>query len=278
MKHSASNQQSLVNILLRYWEEISGIEQESSLVVGKGDIRPRIEYFHDAIRAFTRPDKSMADEKRLAVEQLSYDLRCLRYLAEMPLASITHDSHNLSAATSLATTGPGLMASAKRMPRDTKLRLSELYGFYGVLFSALLKATAENDYQERSDTMNQQVEDIHALITAIESGASAQQVATMAAHLDDEAIKKELQDVLPKLKGKDKKALSGLIARLEAATQRKDKELKKLNTAELDYATTQLALYENSKDMLKAMAGQGMNLVGQFVESALRGAKQGRGR
>lgn len=278
-KFKQQDQQALVNILLRYWEEISAIESEFALVVGKGDMRPRIDYFHDAIRAYTTLHKSKEMQKRLSVEQLSYDVRCLRYIASQPLASITHDAHNLSSSTLPAVIAPGLVEAAKRASRETKERLRELYEQYGVLFAALLKATAENDYQERTDALNEDVEEINQLIHAVERGASTQELTTLIHHLTDESLKADLLILIPQMKGKSAGAMNGLIARLRANIQKNDKKIKGIDTAHHQYATAQLGIYESAKDMLKTMAGQGMNLVGQFVESAMKGTTgKGKGR
>ncbi|MDX2073307.1 MAG: hypothetical protein SFX19_02950 [Alphaproteobacteria bacterium] len=277
-KFKQQDQQAIVNILLRYWEEISAIEQEFALRVGAGDMRPRIDYFHDAIRAYTTEHKSKDMESRLAVEQLAYDLRCLRYLATMPLASITHDTHNLSPQSLPAVIAPGLVETSKRIDRETKMRLTELYEQYGVLFASLLRETVNNDHYERSETINEDVTLINQIIAAIEGSLSAQEVASLAVHLKDPHIRQEIMSLLPAMKGKSLHQLNGLIARLKSEQQRKDRELKNVDLSHHNYSTTQLMLYESAREMLMKMAAQGMNLVGQFVESTLRQGQQGRGR
>lgn len=278
-KFTPNQQQDIVNILLRYWQEIGELERENGLAVGKGDVRPRIDYFHDAIRAYTTPHKSREQEKRLSIEYLAYDVRCLRYLATMPLASITHDAQNLSPKTLPAVVAPGLVEVGKRIRRDVKERLSELYQQYGVLFASLLKITAENDYHDRTETLNQDVEEINAIVQAVERGAPASEVETLIKHLNDESLKADLLLLLPQIKGKGAGALNALIAKLVANIQKNDKRIKGVDNAHHTYVTSQLAIYESAKDMLKQMAGQGMNLVGAFVESAMRGTTdRGRGR
>jgi predicted transcriptional regulator len=275
---NTEEQKSVVNILLRYWEEISAMEREFSLQVGKGDMRPRIDYFHDAVRAYTsqRPNAEM--QARLSIEMLSYDVQCLRYIASMPMASITHDAHNLSSGSQLIKTAPGLMEAGKRAGRDVKNRLQELYEQYGVLFASLLKQTAENEYLERTDALNHEVEEINRLIDALSNNASMEQVTTLINHLTDETLKRDLLLLIPQMKGKSAGALSGLIGRLRANIQKNDKRIRGVDNCYHQYVTAQLAIYEEAKDMLKKMASQGMNLVGQFVEASVRGTKAGRGR
>jgi tyrosine-protein phosphatase YwqE len=162
------------------------------------------------------------------------------------------------------------------MEREQKERLQELYGQYGVLFSALLRATAEADYHERTEENNQQVSDMNQIIAAIERHASLREIESMLHHLEDGALRQKLSALLSKLK--NEAAAKGAVAMLKADIQRLDKNWRTTDAAYHAYATSQLAIYEAAKDMLKQMAGQGMNLVGQFVESALRGGGQGRGR
>lgn len=278
MKRTVEEQQAIVTILLRYWQEISAIEEEFALVIGQGDTRPRIDYFHDAIRAYTSQKPNTTMQKRLSIENLSYDVQCLRYIAGMPMASITHDAHDLSASTKLVKSEPGVLEQQKRIDRNTKDQLKTLYEQYGVLFASLLKNTAENDYLERTDELNHEVEEINQLITAIEKNAGTQEIINRIQHLSDESLKRDLLLIVPQIKGKGRGAMEALIAKLRAKTQKNDARIQGVDSAYHSYTTSQLAIYESAKDMLKKMAGQGMNLVGQFVEQSLRGTSAGRGR
>jgi hypothetical protein len=275
-KFTAADERSLINILLRYWEEITEIEEKHALLVGKGDVRPRIEFFHDAIRAYTSGNGNA--HPRLTVEKLSYDLKLLRYVAATPMASLTQDEHGLSPSTGVVASGPGLVQSARKLDRDAKIRLKELYEQYGVLFASLLKITAENDQIDRSEQLNSEVEEINRLINAIEKNATMQQITLLIQNLSDEALKRDLLLLVPQLQGKSAGAMHGLIARLRSKTQKNDAKIAGMDKAMHEYSTSQLALYENARDMLKSMAGKGMNLVGAFVESALKGGQKGRGR
>lgn len=272
-KFTPENRQALVNILLRYWGEILAIEEEYGLLVGQGDHRPRIEFFHDAIRAYTTESKTDEEQARLSAERLAHDVRCLHYLSHQPLSSITHQQ-DLSPHTALVPGGPGLIEQKKKPGRETKEQLRELYGKYGVLFSALMRTTVENDVLDRSEDINQQIEEINQLIHALEEGETGL-ANNIVAHLSDDKLRHELQTILPTLKGKNP---GGLIAKLKGDISRKDKAVKAVDGAHLQYSSAQLALYEESRDMLKQMAGKGMNLVGQFVEYALRQSERDRGR
>ena len=46
----------------------------------------------------------------------------------------------------------------------------------------------------------------------------------------------------------------------------------------MNYALAQLGIFEGSKDLLKKMASQGMNLVGKFVENAMAESRKDIGR
>ena len=51
-----TDQESIAQLLTRIYRDIFAIEEEFELLVGVDDFRPRIDYFHDAIRAFTSQD------------------------------------------------------------------------------------------------------------------------------------------------------------------------------------------------------------------------------
>lgn len=239
MKLNTKDQESLVRLLARLCDEIFAIESEYNLMVSQSDLRPRIDYFHDAIRAYTTPKPTKAQQERLAIERLAYDVQALRYLSEKPLASLSKESGQMSPQTSMVKVAPSLVATAKKPDRDTKDRLSQAYQQYGMLFAALLKPTADRDYMDRTEALNEMVEQLHQEMEGLKPAGQA-------------PIKK-------------------MIATC-------DKEIKTVDTAHHTYSTSQLAIYEASKDLLKKMAGSGMNIVGAFVEASIRSTKAGRGR
>src|SRR5437762_2136105 len=97
MKLSSSEKDSIVGLLARIYRDIRDIEEEFSLLAGNHDFRPRIEYFHDAIRAFTSQDPAQREPGgRLSIELLAYDLSCLRYIHAMPLSPFTPHGEALS--------------------------------------------------------------------------------------------------------------------------------------------------------------------------------------
>lgn len=276
MKLSAKDQTTLINLLARYCDDIAEVEKDYKLWVGQTDTRPRVEYFHDAIRTFTLNPSIEEVQERLSVERLTYDLQALRYLSEKPFASLSGSPH-LSASTTLVPIMPGLVTTAKKPDRETKEALGEMYKKYALLFAALLKRAAENDYLDRSEIINDEVANIKEVIEQLNKG-DMNAIATSAQHLDDTTLKQLLQEFLASSKGKQKAALPALLAKFKATTQRKDRALKALETSFTHYTTTQLAIYENGRDTLKKMVASGLNIVGEFVEASVKAAGQGRGR
>jgi hypothetical protein len=243
MKLSPAEQESIVSLLTRIYLDICDAETRFGLLVGEGDFRPRIEYFHDAIRAFTSEDpRALEEGGRLCVEMLAYDLGCLRYLQAMPLSPFKPHATNLSPATDMIRLDRQLAPTATRPNRVEKERIGELYQRYGVLFAALLKPFADRDYRDRVDALNQEVGDIKALL-------------------------EERKD-----KGEE------AVRKLKERRKQKDREIAAVEKAHLDYAVAQLAIYEEAKDMVKKLAGQGMNLVGRFVEAQVAATRSEMGR
>lgn len=278
MKLSASELESLVALLTRIYTDIIEIEEQFQLLAGDGDFRPRIEHFHDAVRAFS----GGGDEERLSIELLAYDLNCLRYIVSMPLASFRPDSPNLSPASSMVAVDKGLTVKPKRPDRMVRERLSELYQSYSVLFAALLKTNADRDYHERIDNLNQDVEDLLKLGGAIEALATdAKQlpkVMNAVQHLDEDDLRTQLVNFMQQQKYTKKDNLKKLMQFLKEHAARKDKGIAAIEQAHMSYVMAQLGIFEGSKDMLKKMASQGMNLVGRFVENAIAESRHEMGR
>lgn len=275
MKRSTSEQESIVGLLARIQADIGQIETEYGLLVGEGDYRPRIEYFHDAVRAFTAGDTG---NKRLSVEWLAYDLNALRYIHAMPLSPLSKHQNPLSPGSGLIVTDPkGLAVHPKKPDRDTRQRLVDLYQHYALLFAALLKIAADKDYQARTDALNQDVRDIHTLIEQFDHGKLDAAINTIH-HLEDPKLRQELLSFLHQQKQKKREELQKLLSGLKKTAKDKDKEADSVEKAHLDYGRAQLAIYEGAKDILKKMAKSGMNLAGRFVESAMAETQREMGR
>lgn len=283
MKLSDKEQEQLIGLLTRLYDEIGSIEDEYKLFIGEGDFRPRIEYFHDAIRDYSAQNASAREEGgRLTVEWLAYDMQCLRYLQSMPLSPFTPKGGLQSASSEMVPLDHKLVAKAKRPDRTTKERLIELYQNYAVLFAALLKPIADFDYHERVDELNNDVKDINAIIQQFEGLLAGKKnintIAQLAHHLEDEQLQGEVIAFLQKKAAKTTENIKKMIGYLKTHTKKKDKHIKTIEDAHLNYALAQLAVFEASRDLLKKMAGQGMNLVGKFVENSIADTKRDMGR
>ena len=271
MKLNPAEQESLVTLLTRIYSDICDIENEFQLLVGDSDFRPRIEYFHDAVRAFTSQNQSGG---RLSVELLAYDLASLRAIISKPLAPFKPHSAILSPSTNVLKKGENQLAGMRGRPdRGVRDRLVELYQHYAVLFAALLKPFADRDYHDRTDNLNQDVEDLQSLrkeFEALATGKGDQEaIGDAILHVEDNELRQELLNFMHKQQFKKKENLDKLLQFLKITVTQKDKEIAAIDAAHMSYALAQLGIFEASRDMLKQMAKQGMNLVGKFVEASI---------
>lgn len=279
MKPSAAEQEAIAQFLTRIYDDLCPLESEYKLLAGDGDFRPRIEYFHDAVRAFTSGNPAEREVGgRLSVEWLAYDVQALRYIQSKPLALLARHSAALSPEKTIIEIAPDALAvKPKQADRATRDRLADLYQHYGLLFSALLKPFADRDTQERTDELNNDVRDIHTLLDQFDHGKLDQALATIQ-HLEDPKLRGELMEFIQQQKQKKSETLQSLLEGLKKTAERKDEEIKAVEKAHLQYGLAQLAIYEGAKDILKKMAASGMNLAGKFVESAMREAQREMGR
>lgn len=283
MKLSASEQEQITALLTRIHQEIMAIEEEHNLLAGEGDFRARIEYFHDAVRAFFAQDQAaLADGGRLSVEHLAYDVSCLRYLQAKPLAPFKPHGKTLSASTGVIDVAQSLTVAAKRPDRTLRERLSELYRHYAVLFAALLKPVADKDFMARTDSVNQDVAEMNTVAQELQkflkNKGSLEALMAAVSHVEDPELHHALMTFLHAGKHKKHSDIEKLLAHLKGEKQRCDKQAAAIDKAHMQYAMSQLAIYEESKDMLKSLAGKGMNLVGKFVEASISQARREMGR
>lgn len=276
MPNNSKDSEAIISLLNRLYLEIVEIEQRYKLFAGCGDMRPRIDYFHDAVRSFTSGE---INDKRLNVELLSYDMRCLRYVQQMPLSPFREGGETLSPSQDVMTTQGDLMAAGLRPDRKIKSQISELYQNYAVLFAALLKPAADHDYKERIEELNNEVHDIQTLVQQFENkNIDTTKIARLAQQLEHAELRIILMKFMQEGKYKNKDDVKKLLGHLKNLIKQKDSSIKAIENAHLKFASSQLMVFEESKDMLKKFASQGMNLVGKFVENSIADTKRQMGR
>jgi len=279
MKANKAEQQGLITLLNRIYSEIRDVEQDWDIRVDEKDYRPRIEYFHDAIRALT---SGMDAERtgRLSVEFLAYDITMLRHIQANPLARSKGAKPTGSPSTSLMVR-PSAINSKGKPDESIKQRLTDGYKSYAVLFAALLSDSADRNYQNRLNECNNAFENLAMLEQMLKSSAQKKDTEI---NLEDFVEQQTGDDDLAEkiratIASKRKRVMASETVRAcKEMMNTADKQIKTIEKAHFTYTMSQLAVYEGARDVVKKMAQQGMNIVGDFVENAVREARGGKGR
>ncbi len=281
MKFDGAEQAAIIELMHGKYGQLLSIETEWGIRLHEGDWRPRIEHFHDAVRALTSSEADIyAKNSRLSVENLAYDLGQLRQIQEKPIGLINRATEK-SAGTTLVKQGEA-GASAPRMPNQAvRGQLVGLYRDYMVFFAALFAQVADVNFQSRSEMAESSANDldlIEAIMNKLMAGkiSNAQALQEMM-HVERDDLRERLQNMLARkgLSAKEKQEVMALIAQIETGL---NAERKRLDSAHMSYATGQLAIYEDAKETIKRLGQQGLNLAGKFVEQTLSGKGQGQGR
>jgi len=137
------------------------------------------------------------------------------------------------------------------------------------------------NFQSRKGEVDAAVEDVALIEEVLEQLASGKMSRERAMHALDQVEHDGLRERIMQAVGSrtirhaEQEALS---SQLQAFEQRIETEKNTIDKAHTHYVTAQLAIYEGSRDTVKRLAAQGLNIAGKFVESALAQAKgQGRG-
>lgn len=278
MKHS-EGQNAVITLMGELHGRIRPTEEEWGIRFREADLRPRIEHFHDAVRALSSGDaKAYARGGRLTVEYLAYDLAQLRIIQTKPVGTINRATLPSSGTALMVAGEPG----ARALPdQRTRSELAKLYAQYTVFYAALFATQAGEDFQVRSEQAEQQMGDlasVQALLQKLLKGQiSAREAEDALMHVEHDGLRERMSSMLRKGRPSpaDLTQATGMIGAIKQGLQ---KEKKTLADAHLSYATGQLAVYEESRDTVKSMAAQGLNLAGKFLEQAARNAGMGRGR
>lgn len=270
--------QALIPIMTSQYNQLYELEARWEIRLHEGDQRPRIDYFHDAVRALTSGEASMYEQhSRLSVEHLAYDLSQLRIAQSQPLGK-RHKGNALSASTDLVEAGE--RGRGLNLPdRQTRAEISRLYKDYTVLYAALFAEVADMNFQTRNDEIDQAVEDIaliEQVLSQLANGAiTKQQAEEMLQAVEHDELRERIQAAIARQTILHREA-EQIIDGLKRHEDRLEADKQRIEQAHLNYSTAQLAVYEQSKDTVKRLAAQGMNIAGKFVESAL-GQQAGRG-
>lgn len=276
------SQAAIIELMSGKYQQILAIETPWAIRLSEGDMRPRIEHFHDAVRALTSGSASIHEKySRLSVEHLAYDLSLLRQVQNKPIGTINKATQK-STSDALVRMGEAGATTPKLPPSAVRAELAALYCGYTVFFAALFAEVADRNYKSRSDVIDETVTDIGTIEQVLDQLIAGQITVGEAMqelmHVERDDLRERLQAILARkgLSAREKQEARAMLGTIEKGL---NKEKKDLEQAHLNYATGQLAVYEDSKDIVKQLAGQGLNLAGKFVENAMsKGAGQGKGR
>jgi hypothetical protein len=282
MPFEPSEQAAIIELMHGKYGQLLGIEAEWGIRLHEGDWRPRVEHFHDAVRALTSGSADMyAKASRLSVENLAYDLGQLRQIQSKPIGLINKVTEKSASTEIVKKSDAG--ASVPRMPpQPVRAQLISLYRDYMVFFAALFAQVADINYQSRMETMDNSVADLAMIESVmgqlIAGKITAAQAMEQLMHVERDDLRERIQAMLARkaLTAREKQEALALIGQIEKGLAA---EQKKLEQSHMHYATGQLAVYEEAKDTIKRMQQQGLNLAGKFVANAMaQSAGRGKGR
>ena len=280
MARPEREQDAILTLMQGKYEHILPIEAEWGIRFVEGDMRPRIEHFHDAVRALTSGANIFDKASRLSVEHLAYDLSQLRQIQSRPVGQVNRTSDK-STGDALVTLDARGKAPPRLPPQSVRQELVQHYRDYTVFFAALFAPVADRNFKAREDEIEGNLVDLSLVEEVVEALASGQMEVSTALkeldHVEQDDLRERIQKLLMsrKLSAREKQEAQAMVA---AIGKNLKSERKRVDTAHTNYLTAQLAVYEESRDMIKKLAGAGMNLAGKFLETAVRNAGQGRGR
>ncbi len=274
------SQVAIIELMSGKYQQILGLETEWGIRLTEGDMRPRIEHFHDAVRALTSGSADMyAKHSRLSVEHLAYDLSLLRQVQNKPVGTINRATEK-SAGDALVKMGEAGASRSKLPPSNVRSDIAALYCGYTVFFAALFAEVADRNYFTRSDVIDESVGDIGTIEQVLDQLIAGKMSVAQALHeladVERDDLRERLQAMLSRkgLSAREKQEARAMLGTIEKGLA---KEKKDLDAAHMNYRTGQLAIYEDTKDLVKQLAGQGLNLAGKFVDNAMKAADQGKG-
>ena len=280
MAIGSESQAAIIELMHGKYQRILAAETQWGIRLKEGDMRPRIEHFHDAVRALTSGEADIyAKNSRLSVEHLAYDIALLRQIQNKPVGTINRVTEK-SASTAVVKQGQAGASPPRMPPQQVRAELAANYRDYTVFFAAMFAEVADINYQSRSEVIDGSVADVGLVEDVLNKLIAGKMTNAQAAHelmhVERDDLRERLTAMLARkgLSAREKQDAVAMIAQIEKGL---DKEKKALEQSHLNYATGQLAVYEDSKDIIKKLGMAGLNLAGKFVENSLKGAGQSQG-
>lgn len=282
MAFDGAEQAAIIELMHGKYGQILAIEGAWGIRLHEGDMRPRIEHFHDAVRALTSGSADMyAKNSRLSVENLAYDIGQLRLIQGKPVGLINKATEK-SAGSALVKKGEGGASVPKMPPASVRGEITSLYKDYTVFFAALFAQAADINFKTRSDAMDATMGDLGLIEQVMKDLVSGKmnnaQATNELMHVERDDLRERLQAQLSKktLTAAEKQQIQAMMGQIEKGLRA---EQKNLDQSHLHFATGQLAVYEEGKETIKRLQQQGLNLAGKFVENAMsQSAGKGKGR
>lgn len=281
MAFEGREQGAIIELMTGKYHTILSIETEWSIRLHEGDMRPRVEHFHDAVRALTSGSSNAYEKKgRLSVEHLAYDLSLLRQIPQRPVGTINRATEK-SLSTALVKQSEAGAGIPKLPPSGVRAEITSLYRDYTVFFAALFAEVADRNYQTRVDEIDETVNDIGLIEQILEQLIAGKMTPEQAMHemmhVEHDDLRERIQKLLvsKKLSAREKQQALAMLGGIEKGLEG---ERKKVEQSHHAYATGQLAVYEDAKETVKRLAAAGLNLAGRFVDNAMQAAQKGKGR
>jgi hypothetical protein len=273
-----ANKQSLLPLMHGKYVQIRELEIQYHIFGHEGDYRPRIEYFHDAVRALGGDeDDGQTKHSRLAAERLAYDIEMLRYISARP-ATAGRGDHHFSTGDALV--AEGMQGRESRMDRQIKQELGQHYKDYTVYFAAVMVDFMEDNIlsrKEESDLLIQDCYNLESLLTDLAKGSiDVTMMMKAASQLEHDGLRHKIQSMLAQ-GVPDKQQLTNAVAFVQSARNQIKAEMVEMDKAGMRFVSSQLMVYEQSRDMVKKMAAQGMNIAGKHTAQTIGDHDKGRG-
>ncbi|MCC7260150.1 MAG: hypothetical protein IT567_03880 [Alphaproteobacteria bacterium] len=163
-------------------------------------------------------------------------------------------------------------------------RLAEAYARYTLLFAAALVETVNTNYMELLEGLDQLVEAAAELKHAVADRSAGQdlsmaQLEQLLAEIQNRELHENIEVFLHKqMQERNRRNTEQMHEHLNSVMRNADERIKNLESSHFSFLSTQLAVYEESKDLVKKLAGQGLNIAGRFVgQATAQGTQRGKG-
>lgn len=286
--------QQLIAVMNEVYGRLSALESANDLLISPQDMRPRIDYFHDAVRLFmSHPEEIYAENSRLSTKALADDIQWLRFLQQKPFSALQVAPHapapqggNLARLLPARKEKEVALRKQKPSPAEKSMLRSQLvdeYTTYAMLFIALFAETVDVNFKMRTEEMQvnyTDLQEVQKMVRMTQQGlVEPDRILQALRSMENEQQQDILLQIFHNRTVRLREKLMAMASKLQDMIYNLQGQIKGLDKDHTRVLAYKMHMMQENKALVMELESLGLQLSGLHMGKAIsgKGVDLGRG-